>query len=151
MNITIEATGLSQAMERLEALTTGAEELIRQRMYDSVQENIVPLAKSLAPKKTGALADSIGVTEGDGLSVNLVATVPYAKYMEYGYAGHWIFPKNARVLHWRAHGYDFFSMYVYIPPLNALKTTFLWPALEQGIDKVTEDIAQLIVDTLVEG
>ena len=150
MKLSIQANGLEQIIQRLQTFTDGAAELIRQRMLDSVDENIVPLAKSLAPKKTGALAASIGVTEGEGISVNLVATKSYAPYLEYGTRPHFIYASNARALHWQSHGFDAFAKYVFNPGIQALKFTFLWPALQDGIEKVSADIAQLIVDSLIE-
>ena len=118
-------------------------------MVESVTENIVTVAKSLAPKRTGALKQSIEAVAGDDpMSVLLIAGKPYARFLEYGTRPHTIEARNAKALAFRSGGQEVFAKRVQHPGIPEGKYSFLRPAVEIGREKVAGDIAQMIVDEL---
>ena len=58
----------------------------------NLETDTVPLAKALAPVKTGALRDSIDVAQAGPLSCVIFDGVPYGKYQEFG----WVNPQTGK-------------------------------------------------------
>ena len=107
-------------IERLRNFTTEADQFIQETLLESAKVNIVVVAKSLAPERTGALRNSIDAIPGnEPMSIKLTADRPYAKFLEYGTR--------------------------YIPEG---KFTFMRPAIQEGIEKVVQDLQNAILDKL---
>lgn len=120
-------------------------------MLASAEEHTIPLAQALAPKKTGALADSISAEETEETGIALVADVAYAGYLEYGTRAHDIYPRSAKVLHWNTGGEDMFAKVVHHPGIPAGKYSFLEPAVEETIDDVAEDVVEALAEIIETG
>ncbi len=115
MQISITVQGLDELTARLQDLTSSADDLITQTMLDSATENIVAVAKALAPVRTGALKESIAATPGELPSqILLVATKFYSVFLEYGTR--------------------------YIPEG---KFTFMRPAIQEGLDSLIQAVAEM--------
>ena len=113
-------SNLQDALDRFRSFSTEADQIVQEALLDSVNKNIVVVAKALAPKKTGALEQSISVKPGDTpTSVLLVADKSYAGYLEYGTR--------------------------YIPEG---KFSFLRPATAMGLDQVTNDLKEALQEHL---
>lgn len=67
---------------RLDGLIGRFSGMIRAVLWDGLRD-AVSIARALAPVRTGDLRDSIDVEER-GRSIALIATMPYAGYVEYG-------------------------------------------------------------------
>ena len=148
-SISIRVAGVSELLERFRGFTSQADQLIQEKMVDSVTENIVTVAKSLAPKRTGALQESIVAMAGDDpMSVLLIAGKPYSRFLEYGTRPHTIEAKNTKALAFRSGGQTVFAKRVHHPGIPEGKFSFLRPAIEIGKEKVVGDIAQMIVEKL---
>jgi hypothetical protein len=79
------------------------------RHVDDLAERVGEKARELAPRATGALANSIKVTYENnagrgGSRWYIVADTPYAKYVGKGTAPHPIVPKNKTILKFPAKG-----------------------------------------------
>jgi hypothetical protein len=122
MQINFEVSGLDEIVQKCSSFNSNAPTLIQQRILESVQENVLPVAKALAPKKTGALVASIDAMPGpQAPNVLLVAEKFYAPFLEFGTR--------------------------YIPEG---KFTFLRPALQEGVQKIVSDIEELMISIFTE-
>ncbi|MHB8565723.1 MAG: HK97-gp10 family putative phage morphogenesis protein [Nitrososphaerales archaeon] len=120
IGVNISVNGLDSLIETFRSFSTQADQLLQDALLDSVNKNIVVVAKTLAPKKTGALEQSISVQRRETpTSVLLVADKPYAGFLEYGTK--------------------------YIPEG---KFSFLRPASAIGKGAVVEDLAALFEENL---
>lgn len=120
LEIAVSPYGLSGFIERFRNFTSEADQLIQETLLESAKVNIVVVAKSLAPKKTGALRASIDAIPGENpLLIELVADRPYARFLEFG--------TN------------------YIPEG---KFSFMRPAIQEGIDRVVHDLGTAMIDKL---
>lgn len=137
LRISIQIQGLDELISKVQAFSESASQLIQETMLDSATENIVAVAKSLAPKKTGQLADSIYAEILEN-GIAIVADKSYAPYMEFGTAPHEISARNATVLHWTQGGQDFFVRSVHHP--GTKPHPFMQPAIEQGLEEMMHDI-----------
>lgn len=145
--ISIRASGLSNLLERLRRFTSRADQIIQDKMLESIQDNVVPVAKSLAPKRSGALMQSIeAVLADDPMSVLLIAGKPYAVFLERGTQPHKIEARNVKALAFNIAGKTVFAKSVQHPGIPLGKYSFLAPALEIGKDKVASDIANAIIE-----
>ncbi|HZW58259.1 MAG TPA: HK97-gp10 family putative phage morphogenesis protein [Nitrososphaerales archaeon] len=136
--------GLREIMEKIRSLSTEADQMVQDTLFDSVNANIAAVAKSLAPKKTGFLQSSILVKRGDTpTSVLVVAEAPYAKFLEFGTRPHTIEAKNARALHFTMGGREVFAKSVLNPGIEEGKYSFLGPAVQMGWEKVQDDLIAL--------
>ena len=150
MQIAFKVQGLKEIVQRCQAFNEHAPELIQEKILESVQENVVPISKALAPKKTGKLVASIEAVAGEIPSVLLQADKFYAPFLEYGTTAHLIESSSAKALHWTKGGQDFFAKRVLNPGIPFGKFTFLEPALQEGIEAVFKDIEQLMIQILQE-
>ena len=142
--VTITSTGLASLLNKFRSFTSQADQIIQDKMLESVKENIVAVAKSLVPKKTGALQASIdAITGDDPLSVLLVAQRNYSRWLEYGERAHTIEAKNAKALAFKIGGRLIFAKSVWHPGIPP--HPFLTPAIEAGKEKVASDIASAII------
>ena len=149
VGIQITVTGLAETIQSFRSFTSQADELFQEAMLESARENIVVVAKTLAPKKTGALQGSIEVTPADEpMSVLICADKPYARFLEYGTRPHEIVVKNARVLHFQVSGKNVFAKRVQNPGIPEGKFSFINPAIEMGKEQLLEDLAQMIEEQL---
>lgn len=122
MQIQFEVSGLDEIVQKCSAFNSDAPTLIQQRILESIQENVVPVAKALAPRKTGALVASIDAMPAQQApNVLLVAEKFYSVFLEFGTR--------------------------YIPEG---KFTFLRPALQEGVEKIVSDIGQLMIEIFTE-
>lgn len=145
--INISAAGLSDLLDKFRSFTAEADQIIQNKMLESVSENIVVVAKSLAPKRTGALQQSIEAVAGDDpMSVLVVATKPYSVFMEFGEKPHTIQANNAKALAFKINGQTVFAKSVQHPGIPRGRYSFLRPAVEVGKDKVASDIASVIIE-----
>ena len=120
MQISVKIQGLDELLSRLQNFTSSADDMIVQTMLNSATENIIVVAKALAPKRTGALADSIEARPGDEpREILIVAAKSYAPYLEFGTR--------------------------YIPEG---KFTFLRPAIQEGIDRLIGDLQRMFQEVL---
>jgi hypothetical protein len=120
INISAGAASLNNLLDTFRQSTSEADQLIQEALLNSSEENIVVVAKSLAPKKTGALRESIEARPGNTpLSVLIVADKYYASFLEYG---------TSRI------------------PEG--KYTFLSPAVSMQIDRVIEDVKDALLNKL---
>lgn len=150
LQIQFEMSGLDEIVQKCQAFQSDAAETIQEAILDSIKENVIPLAKALAPKKTGALAGSIDVVPLEAPNVALVATKEYAPYMESGEMPHEIEARNAKVLHWTKDGQDFFAKKVMHPGIPEGKFSFLGPAMQEGMEKVVAAIEQVMISIFTE-
>ena len=147
LNVSIVSIGLSDLLEKSRSFTSEADQLIQEKMLESVNENIVSVARSLAPKRTGALQDSIGAEAGDDpMSVILYASRSYAGYLESGTVPHRIEPRDAKALAFQINGKTVFAKSVQHPGIPS--HPFLRPAIEVGKAKVAQDLAGVIIEQL---
>jgi hypothetical protein len=148
LKISLTVTGLSQLQDLFNQFEGNKYEIIQNVMLESTNENIIPVAKSLAPKRTGALSESIEAqaSEDDPLVVELIAGKPYARFMEYGERPHDIVPVSAKVLAFKVNGQTVFATKVHHPGIPEGKFSFLRPAIEEGMPKVAQDIATAIIE-----
>jgi hypothetical protein len=116
LQIQFEVSGLDEIIRATSEFNSNAPTLIQQRILEGLEEHVVPIAKALAPKKTGALAASIGTQPGSPPVAYLVAEKFYAPFLEFGTR--------------------------YIPEG---KFSFLRPALQEGVEKIVGDIEQLMI------
>ncbi|MHB2036975.1 MAG: HK97-gp10 family putative phage morphogenesis protein [Nitrososphaerales archaeon] len=145
--MSISAVGLSELLDKFRSFTAEADQIIQNKMLESVTENIVVVAKSLAPKRTGALEQSIEAVAGDDpMSVILMARKKYAGYLENGTRPHTIVATNAKALAFKINGRVVFARSVQLPGIPRGKFSFLRPAIEVGKDKVASDIANVIIE-----
>ena len=56
-----------------------------EELYSNLEIDTIPLAKALAPFKTGALRDSIDIDKAGPMSCMLYDGVPYGKFQEFGF------------------------------------------------------------------
>jgi len=85
VNISAGTSAIKELLEQFRSLTSQADQELQEALLNSCDENIVVVAKSLAPKKTGALRESIEARPGNNpLSVLVVADRYYAQFLEYG-------------------------------------------------------------------
>lgn len=89
---------------------------------DTIRPGLVQALKLACPKDSGRMADRIRAERRTslafGAAVDLKATtdVPYAPYVLNGTRPHWIFPRNAKALHWvNQSGDDVFATAVHHP------------------------------------
>lgn len=75
---------LSRAVPMLEKLATDIESTIPQKSLQAGADQLVTLAKSRAPVRTGALRDSIQRTEASAESATVEAEVEYSGFVEFG-------------------------------------------------------------------
>jgi HK97 gp10 family phage protein len=142
---------LSELQAKFANFKENVPDLIKQTMLESAMENIVVVAKTLAPKKTGALQNSISAVDSGNVNEILVeADEFYAPFLEYGTRAHLIQVRSARALHWTKGGQDFFAKSVMHPGIPAGKFAFIGPAIEQGIDKLIQDLQTKINEVLQE-
>lgn len=138
LQISINIQGLDELVSKVAEFSESALELVQGAMLDSATENIVAVAKSLAPRRTGALADSIEAQAGGQGEILIVADKSYAAFMEYGTQPHIIEAKNASALHWTKDGQDFFAKSVQHP--GTKPRPFIQPGIDQGLEALKEDI-----------
>jgi len=149
LNIRLIVSGLDENLEKLRSFTTQADQLIQDTMVESAQKNIAAVARSLAPKRTGALSGSIDVRPGSSpTTIELIADKFYAKFLEYGTRPHMIEPSNAKALHFEVHGHDVFAKHAYNPGIPSGKFSFMMPAIDQGIPQLLEDIQSMFNERL---
>ena len=148
-SILVKVAGVTELLEKFRSFTPSADQLIQETMLKSVTENIVTVAKSLSPKKTGALQQSIDAIAGvDPMSVLLIVGKPYARFLEYGTKPHSIEATNAKALAFKVGGKTVFAKRVQHPGIPEGKYSFLRPAIEEGKQKLLEDVAGMIIDQL---
>lgn len=120
MQISVTIQGLDELVSRLQDFTSSADQMIQETLLDSATENIVAVAKALAPVRTGALRDSIEALPGEEPSqILLVATKFYSVFLEFGTR--------------------------YIPEG---KYTFLRPAIQEGLDALTQALTEMFQEEL---
>ncbi len=149
VSINITVSGITELTEMLQNFTSQSDQIIQGALLDAVMENIVVVARTLAPKKTGALSASIDALPGDEpLSVLFVATVPYARYLEYGTKPHLISVKSAKALAFVIQGKTVFAKSVMNPGIPLGKFSFMEPAIAIGLEKATDELADAIQEAL---
>jgi HK97 gp10 family phage protein len=149
MRITIHVQGLSELQDKFANFKENVSDLIKQTMLESATENIVVVAKTLAPKKTGALQNSISVVDSGRVNeILIVADEFYAPFLEYGTRAHLIQARSSKALHWTKGGQDFFAKSVMHPGIPAGEFSFIGPAIEEGIDKLIQDLQARINELL---
>ena len=79
----INIKGIERAIKDIEKQINNRVDKIDAAMQDSL-DTMANEAKSIAPFKTGKLRGSIGVNKLGKLSYELIATAPYAAYVEFG-------------------------------------------------------------------
>ncbi len=147
--VNISINGLSELLDRFRSFTAQADQIVQDAMLESVSQNIVVVAKSLAPKRTGALQDSIEATAGEEpMSVFVVANKSYARFLEFGTRAHSIEAKNAKALAFKMNGRTVFAKRVFNPGIAEGKFSFIRPAIEIGKEKVADDIAKSIINAV---
>ncbi len=115
MQISVTIQGLDELTARLQDFTSSADDMITRTMLESATENIVAVAKALAPVRTGALRDSIDALPGEEpAQILLVATKFYSVFLEYGTR--------------------------FIPEW---KFTFMRPAIQEGLDALIQSLAEM--------
>lgn len=119
-NVSTGAANIKRLLDACPQVSAEADQRLQEALLNSVDSNIVVVAKSLAPKKTGALQASIRVQPGETpMSVLMIADKFYAPFLEYGTR--------------------------YIPEG---KFSFLRPAIAMQLDKVIEDVANSLIEQL---
>jgi len=120
VDVSVGQANIKEFLDRCRELSTQTDQLLQEALVNSCQENIVVVAKSLAPVKTGALRESIDTLPGDTpLTAILVATKHYAPFLEFGTR--------------------------YIPEG---KFSFLRPAIAMQTEKVVEDVGNALREQL---
>jgi HK97 gp10 family phage protein len=121
LEINVRIDGLDELITKLRDFTSQADSIIQETMLESAKVNIVTVAKTLAPFRTGALRASIDAfPSGESpMAVNVVADRSYAKYLEFGTR--------------------------YIPEG---KYSFLRPAVQEGIEQLLQDVKNAIGEAL---
>jgi Bacteriophage HK97-gp10, putative tail-component len=134
--ITIQIQGLSELQDRFANFREIVPDLIKETMLESATENIVVVAKTLAPKKTGTLQNSISaVDSGNVNEILIVADEFYAPFLEYGTRAHLIQAGTSKALHWTQGGQDFFAKSVMHPGIPAGKFSFISSQYNRGLTK----------------
>lgn len=82
MNIECKVTGYEELMSVLERMGRSADESVNRGLREGARR-IQASAKDLCPENTGALRNSITVTDTDG-GYDIGTNVDYAVYQEYG-------------------------------------------------------------------
>jgi len=105
--------------------------------------------RAKAPVKTGRLQNSI--TKGfipNGRTVG--PNTPYDIYVEFGTQSHWIFPRNATVLHWvDEQGQDRFAKYVY--RLSSQARPYVRPAIVSSKRHISNYLQRKVNRALTDG
>lgn len=141
---------LLEFAEVLESASSSAQG-ITTKIVHQMAEEIADLAYQYAPKKTGQLANSIGVIYGDR-EAEVVATAPYAAYIEFGTwryntlspksGTYEIRPRNANALRFIGKdGKPVFTKLVRHPGIRP--QPFLGRANAEVIDKFTNKVANV--------
>jgi HK97 gp10 family phage protein len=116
MQIQFEVSGLDEIVQKTQAFNSDALSLIQQAILQSIEEAVIPIAKSLAPVRTGALRESIGAAPGEPPIVYVEATKFYAPFLEFGTR--------------------------YIPEG---KYSFLRPAMQEGMEAIVQAIERVMI------
>ncbi|MHB8603514.1 MAG: HK97-gp10 family putative phage morphogenesis protein [Nitrosotalea sp.] len=121
-NVSSDNNALNDLLGRFRAMMSEADQNLQEALLESVKSNIVVVAKSLAPVKTGALRESIDAEPGDDpFTVIIYASALYAPFLEFG-------------TKYIAEG----------------KYSFLRPAIAMQINKVIEDVTNALIQQLNE-
>jgi len=76
-------------------------------------------SKRLCPVDTGFLRNSINLNKINDLHYELIASAPYASFVEYGTSAHVIKPVKAKALHFKSkEGKDVYAKWVWHPGTN---------------------------------
>jgi HK97 gp10 family phage protein len=118
MRLDIQVYGIEQLKELAGAFSSEMVARTAQNMQDSVDANVIGNAKSMSPVKTGALRDSIHSEISGQFGVWVIAGMEYATFVEFGHR-----TRSGSL----------------VPP-----HPFLEPAVMEGMDFVTQQLAQLI-------
>lgn len=147
MQIQFEASGLDEIVRKCTSFNSDAAALIQQTILDTVEANVIPIAKALAPKKTGALVASISALPLAPPNVSLVADKSYAPFLEFGTRPHTITARAGGVLHWISkEGKGMFAKSVHHPGIPEGKFSFLRPALQEGVEDLVSAIEEMMVE-----
>jgi HK97 gp10 family phage protein len=124
--------------------TAVAAELVR-----GLAEGIQQEAQELAPKKTGALANSIVVSFTGPTSAVVGPTVPYGVFQEFGTRPHIIRPRVARRLVFKVDGKWVFAREVHHP--GTAPQPFMRPAIEHQLQQLQGDLGETAVAQVTRG
>jgi hypothetical protein len=145
LQVFIVISGLSSLAAKFREFAGQAEDIITQVMLDSANENIIVVAKSLAPKKTGQLAGSIEAIPGEKpMQILIRSDRFYARFLEYGTKAHLIVPRNAKSLHWVSGDVNYFAKSVQNPGIEQGKFSFIGPAIAEGIEQLVRDVLSIV-------
>lgn len=139
IRLRINVSGLDKVREAAQRIAETSE-WFQEDLLNACEDHIVPMAQALAPVRTGALKASIEAMSSGDLGVSIVATAPYAAFVELGTRSHDIFPRNKSVLSWvDRSGARVFARRVRHP--GTQPKPFLKPAVDEGIGQVLQEIA----------
>jgi hypothetical protein len=141
--VTIEVTGLDEAIDRM----NNAAETMNDRIHiklEQVCQDIVEYARSIAPRRTGAYAESIDYTVLGPCHFAIGAGVEYAAIIEFGSAAHFILPRTAKVLRFEIDGEVVFAKYVHHP--GTAPQLIIHQAKLANYDKILQAVREGVED-----
>ena len=117
----------------------------------NISENIVSRRKDSSSQENRCTSKQHrAVDSGNVNEILIVADEFYAPFLEYGTRAHLIQARSVKALHWTRGGQDFFAKSVMHLGVPAGKFSFIGPAIEQGIDKLIQDLQTKINEVLQE-
>jgi HK97 gp10 family phage protein len=126
-------TGVQQPLSRAVTLISA---FMRDQAKKNVKEQIYN--RQVPWKRTGRLQQSIQTNKISDLSSEVVASAPYASFVEYGTAPHLIMPKNGNFLVFQAGGQTVFARSVNHPGTKP------YPFFNPAIQTTQENVSTII-------
>jgi hypothetical protein len=145
LSVFIDTSSIQEFASKIQIAQDSLEPDLTHKLVDSVNANIVTVARALAPFRTGYLRDSIHADIEGPLQVMLRADASYAAMLEYGTRAHDIFGNP--VLHWQKNGQDFFATRVHHPGTRPY--LFLNGAIDEGLESLLQDLTDFIAQILL--
>jgi hypothetical protein len=146
--IDIEVTGLDEAVDTMNTAAETLSDRIHIKL-EQVCQDIVEYAQSIAPRKTGAYAESISYTMLGPCHFAIGAGVDYAAIIEFGSAPHFILPSQAKVLRFEVDGDIVFAKYVHHP--GTAPQLIIHQAKLANYDKILQAVREGVEEAFNQG
>jgi HK97 gp10 family phage protein len=83
LRLNVTTTGIQQVVDEFRGFNSRLQDAVRNTLGEATNQ-IVTIAQSYAPVRTGALRDSIHAEQTGPMSYGIAADVEYATFVEYG-------------------------------------------------------------------
>lgn len=137
----VQIIGEERFRERIPHILQRAPEALRAGIRKTAEFTVGQVQRHLAQGRpypqtdTGRLTGSFGISQAPGPNALYVGSaLPYAPVHEFGATipAHYVAPRRAQALHWKAGGEDRFSKGHMIPPVNIPARPYVDPALDNA-------------------